>query len=141
MLVTADEVAAGNIPHAIRFILPNARIRGGNVFVHPGTHTTGATSGGSNAPPYGVHFRLRANYPIGNLSSGAQVVAKAMQKYGMLLADGGNIALTFASDQFTQHKWSAVNVTSQSLTALAVSDFEVVDLGSTVSTGGCTRNP
>ena len=27
---------------------------------------------------------------------GAQVVARAMQKYGMLLSDGGNIALTFA---------------------------------------------
>jgi serine/threonine-protein kinase len=141
MLVTADEVAAGNIPHAIRFILPNSRIRGGHVFVHPATHTTSATSGGANAPPYGVHFRLRADYPLAGLSSGAQVVARAMQKYGMLLSDGGNMALTFASDQFTTHKWAEVGVTAQSLTALQVSDFQVVDLGSTVSTGGCTRNP
>ena len=64
-----------------------------------------------------------------------------MQKYGMFLADGGNIALTFANDQFTQHKWSQVGVSSQSLNALKVSDFEVVDLGSTVSSGGCSRNP
>ncbi len=95
MLFSADEVFAGEIPHAIRFILPNARIRGGDVYVHPGSHTTGATSGGANAPPYGVRFRLRADYPLASLpSDGARGVAKAMQTYGMFLADGGNILIS-----------------------------------------------
>jgi serine/threonine-protein kinase len=142
MLVTADEVAAGVVPHAIRFILPNDRIRGGNVYAHPGTHTTGATSGGVDAPPYGVRFRLRSDYPLANLpSSGARVVAKAMQQYGIALADGGNIALTFADDRFTSHKWSEVGVDAYSLSALQVSDFEVVDFGSPIPYSGCTRNP
>jgi serine/threonine-protein kinase len=141
MLFTADEVAAGQIPHAIRFILPNPRIRAGT-YVHPGSHTTGATSGGANAPPYGVHFRLRANYPLANLpSDGARVVARAMQKYGLFLADGGNIALTAADDRFTQHKWTNVGVDSQSLAGIQVSDMEVVDLGTPLKITDCTRNP
>jgi serine/threonine-protein kinase len=142
MLFTADEVYAGEIPHAIRFILPNPRIQGGGVYVHPGTHTTGATSGGTDAPPYGVRFRLRPDYPLDNLSAGAQVVARAMQKYGMFLADGGNIALTAADDTFTTHTWAEVGVDSQSLDAIQVSDMQVVDMGALVSApNGCVRNP
>jgi serine/threonine-protein kinase len=142
MLFSADEVFAGEIAHAIRFILPNSRIRGGNVYVHPGTHTTGATSGGPNAPPYGVRFRLRANYPIASLpSAGAQVVAKAMQKYGLFLADGGTIALTAANDRFTTHTWAEVGVTAQSLEAIQVSDMEVVDMGTPIAAMDCVRNP
>src|SRR5260221_4433335 len=81
LLFTADEVAAGHIDHAIRFILPNNRVRIG--YTRPATHGTN-TTGGSAAPPYGVHLRLRADYPISSLpSAGAKVVARAMQKYGM----------------------------------------------------------
>jgi serine/threonine-protein kinase len=70
-------------------------------------------------------------------------VAKALQKYGMFLADGGNIALTAADDTFTQAKWANanVNVDSQSLTAIQVTDFEVVNLGTPMTTMDCTRNP
>src|SRR5207237_2371689 len=90
MLFSADEVAAGDIPHAIRFILPNARMRAG-VYVHPASHA-GGPSGGPSLPPYGVRFRLRADYPLATLPSDApRVLARAMQRYGMLLADGGNI--------------------------------------------------
>jgi serine/threonine-protein kinase len=142
MLVTADEVAAGDVPHAVRFILPNARIRGGMVYVHPGSHTTGAASGAASAPPYGVRFRLRADYPLASLpSEGARTVARAMQRYGMFLADGGNIALTFADDRFTAAKWANVGVNAGSLSALQVSDFEVVNMGATVASNDCARNP
>jgi serine/threonine-protein kinase len=142
MLFTADEIAAGDIPHAIRFILPNARIRGGGVYARPATHTTGATSGGSDAPPYGVRFRLKSTFdPMTLPSDGARVVAKAMQTYGMILSDGGNIALTAADDRFTTHKWSDIAVDSHSLSGIAVTDFEVVDMGSTVAAGDCVRNP
>jgi serine/threonine-protein kinase len=142
MLFTPEEVQAGAIEHAIRFILPNSRIRK-MVYVPPATHSTFATSGGSNAPPYGVRFRLRANYPLANLpSNGARTIAKAMQKYGMFLSDGGNIALTGASDRFSAVKWSTLGVSSQSLSALKVTDFEVVDMGTpTTWNGDCSRNP
>lgn len=141
MVFSADEIAEGSIDHAIRFILPNERIRS-NVYVHPGTHSTFATSGGPDAPPYGVRFRLRADYPLDSLpSDGARVVAKALQTYGMLLSDGGQIALTGASDRFSDTKWEDVAVDSFSLTALQVSDFEVADMGDPIEwSGDCIRN-
>ena len=138
LLFTADEVAAGHIDHAIRFILPNSRIRRG-VYVHPATHAT-STSGPSNGPMYGVNFRLRADYPISTLPKGAQVVARAMQKYGMYLADGGNIALTAQSDKHTTHKWAGL-LGSHDLAALKVTDFQVVSHGAAIPyTDDCTRN-
>jgi serine/threonine-protein kinase len=141
MLANADEAFAGEVKHALRFILPNARIRH-DVFVHPGTHTTSATSGGADAPPYGVRFRLRADYPLASLpSAGARTLAVALQRYGMFLADGGNVPLTVQSDRFTTHKWSDVGVDERALSALQVSDFEVVDMATPVTSNpDCTRN-
>jgi serine/threonine-protein kinase len=136
LLFSADEVAAGHIDHAIRFILPNNRVK--RAFVKPATHGT-FTSGGVNAPPYGVHLRLRADYPIDSLpSEGAKVVARAMQKYGMYHADGGNIALTAQSDRHTTHKWAGL-LGAQDLSGLQVSDFEVIDHGGETAIGDCSR--
>lgn len=136
LLFTADEVKAGHIDHAIRFILPNNRVRRG--FVRPATHATN-TTGGSNAPFYGVHFRLRADFPIASLPAGARVVARAMQRYGMYHADGGNIALTAQSDRHTTAKWAGL-LGPRDLAALKVTDFEVIDHGSPIAlTGDCVR--
>ena len=138
LLFTADEVAAGHIDHAIRFVLPNNRMRKG--YVRPATHGT-RTTGGGNTPYYGVHLRLRADYPISSLSPGARVVAKAMQTYGMYLADGGNIALTAQSDRHTTHKWSGL-LSSHDLAALKVTDFQVIDHGPMIPlTMDCVRQP
>jgi hypothetical protein len=126
LLFSADEVASGEIDHAIRFILPNDRVRQG--FVRPATH--GAYTGGlEGAPYYGVHLRLRADYPIESLpSEGARVVARALQKFGMYHADGGEYALTAQSDRMTAAKWAGL-LGPQDLLALTVEDFEVIDHG------------
>jgi serine/threonine-protein kinase len=139
LLFTADEVAAGHIDHAIRFILPNNRVQPG--YTRPATHST-STTGIAGAPYYGVHLRLRADYPIDSLpTEGAKVVARAMQKYGMYHADGGNIALTAQSDRHTTAKWSGL-LGSHDLAALHVSDFEVIDHGPAIpGTGDCVRAP
>jgi hypothetical protein len=141
MVFTADEVASGSIDHALRFILPNSRIRRG-VYVHPASHASESLHGGPDAPPYGVRFRLRADYPLDSLpSDGARVVARAIQRYGMLLADGGRFPLTAADDRFTQHKWSEVGVDVDALRAIAVKDMDVVDMGEPIkATGDCVRN-
>jgi serine/threonine-protein kinase len=141
LLFTADEVAAGSIDHAIRFILPNARIRKGE-YVHPATHGTRATSAPSDAPPYGTRLRLRADYPLDRLpNAGARVVARAMQKHGILLADGGNIALTARSDRSTRAKWAGL-LGSRDLDVLRPADFEMVDGGARIPlTLDCVRNP
>lgn len=138
LLFSADEISAGEIAHAIRFILPNPRIRKGE-YVRPATHA-GAPSGPPEAIPYGATLRLRADYPLDGLSAAAQVVAKALQTYGMILADGGEIALTARDDRFTASKWSDVGFDSDSLASLEVSDFEVVDTGPSIPhTNECVR--
>jgi len=140
LLFSADEVATGHIDHAIRFILPNSRMRD-QVYVHPATHSTFATSGPAAAPPYGARLRLRADYPVQNLpTAGARVVARAMQKYGILLADGGTIALTAQSDRFTTAKWSGL-LGPLDLRALLVTDFQMVAAGDRYNyTGDCVRS-
>jgi hypothetical protein len=137
LLINADEVASGEIKHAIRLVLPNNRVKKG--FVRPATHGSN-TTGGASAPPYGVHMRLRADYPVASLpTAGARVVARAMQTYGMYHADGGQVALTAQSDRHTTAKWTGL-LGPQDLVALKVSDFEVVDHGAMIPlTYECAR--
>jgi serine/threonine-protein kinase len=144
LLFTADEVAAGHIDHAIRFILPNDHIRK-NVYVAPATHSTfaNASTTPAMAAPYGARFRLRPDYPLTSLTAGAQVVAKAMQKYGMFLSDGGQVPLTAASDQFSTAKWNGL-LDAGDLEGIQVGDFEMVDGGSRIpytKNSDCVRVP
>jgi serine/threonine-protein kinase len=141
LLFTADEVAAGAINHAIRFILPNDRIRAG-VYVHPATHGTRAAAGPVDAPPYGTRLRLRPDFPLDTLpNDGARVVARAMQKYGMLLADGGTIALTAQSDVYSKSKWSQL-LGTRDLQAIRPADFQMIAAGTRIRlTLDCVRNP
>ncbi len=140
LLFTADEVAGGEIAHAIRFILPNDRVRR-RTYVPPATHGTN-TTGGAACPPYGVHFRLRPDFPLASLpSEAARVVARALMRYGMFHADGGSIALTAQSDRLTAAKWADL-LGPRDLAALRVEDFEVIDHGEPVPvTYDCVRNP
>jgi serine/threonine-protein kinase len=140
LLFNADELATGSINHAIRFILPNPRMRA-HFFVHPATHA-GAPHGPDSAPPYGAHFRLKASYDVSQLSKPAQIVARAMQKYGMFLSDGGNIALTAQSDLDTKAKYADLDFGTKDLRSLRVADFEIVDMGPPIPlTDNCVRNP
>jgi hypothetical protein len=127
-MFNADELAAGVIAHAIRFILPNELMRE-RVYVRPATHSTGATSGPDDAPPYGSRMRLRADVDQSGFSPGAQVVLRALQTYGMILSDGGNLTFTATNDRFTQAKWVDVGLGPSDLTDLEWTDFEVVELG------------
>ena len=139
LLFNADELASGSINHAIRFILPNPRIRAG-VYVHPASHA-GGPKGPEDAPPYGAHFRLKSSFDLSQLSPAAQVVARAMQKYGMFLSDGGNIALTAQSDADTQTKYSEMNFGPHDLAAIKVTVFEVLYYGKPITlTFDCVRN-
>ena len=140
LLFNADELAAGSINHAIRFILPNPRMRA-HVFVHPATHA-GAPLGPVTAPPMGAHFRLKASFDLSKLTPAAQVVARAMQKYGMFLSDGGNMALTAQNDRDTTAKYTDMDFGPHDLQALKVTDFEVLELGTPIRRDSdCVRNP
>ena len=139
LLFNADEIAAGRIDHAIRFVLPNSRIRAKS-YVHPATHA-GAPRGPLNAPPMGARLRLKSSFDMSQLTPAGRVVARAMQKYGMFLSDGGNITLTAQSDQDTTAKYAALGFGSHDMQAIKVTDFEVLDLGPVIrSSDDCVRN-
>jgi len=136
-MFTADDIVEGSISHAIRFILPNKFMRE-DIYVRPATHSTPATSGGPDAPPYGARMRLKSSFKMNTLNPAAQIVAKALQKYGMILSDGGNITFTAANDRFTSAKWADVDLGSNDLTSLEWSDFEVVEMGKRFNWSACS---
>jgi len=138
---TADEVASGAVNHAVRFVLPNAKMKEA-VYVHPATHAGGPESADPDAPPYGVRFRLRPDFDESSYSDSQKVILKALKTHGMLLSDGGEIALTFADDRTSTAKWANLGIDAQSFSAITVDQFEVVDLGPEVQvTYDCVRNP
>lgn len=139
LLFNADEIAAGHIDHAIRFVLP-PHLMQARVFVHPATHT-GNASGPELAPPMGVLFRLRPDFDMSKLTPAARVVARSLQQYGMYLTDQGNIALTAQNDVDTSTKYADVGFDSHSLYPIKVTDFEVVKMPFLISqTDDCVRN-
>jgi hypothetical protein len=84
-LVRWDEVQAGAINHAIRF----TAVQSDRSFLWPARHQAGAATNAS-LPPMGARFRLKATYPISTFSAQAQVILRAMQRYGLILADNGS---------------------------------------------------
>jgi hypothetical protein len=141
LLFTADELKAGAINHAIRFILPNNLMASG-VYVHPATHVGAPSGPAASAIPYGARLRLKSTFNVSSLKPAAQIVAKALQKYGMMLADGGNLAFTAADDKYTTAKYSQVGFGFSDLKSLKITDFEMVNGGTRYKTGGdCKLNP
>ncbi|MSP55868.1 MAG: hypothetical protein EXR69_09740 [Myxococcales bacterium] len=127
LLFTVDEVAAGEIDHAIRFILPNESIRDGEFFA-PATHATNAGGGGPEAVPYGARLRLKADFDTARIADpDALVVVRALHAYAMVLADGGNIAFTAQADTHTTAKWSDL-MDSHALFGIEPQDFDLVAL-------------
>jgi hypothetical protein len=84
-LVRYDEVASGEIKHAIRFTTPQTR----NTFIWPARHQASSLTG-QQYPPMGQRFRLKANYDLSGFSKDTQVILTALKKYGMILADNGS---------------------------------------------------
>jgi hypothetical protein len=84
-LVRYDEVAAGEIAHALRFTAPRTR----RAYVYPARHAS-SSSDSTSLPPMGLRLRLRAGADLSGLSPHARVIAVALQRYGMILADNGS---------------------------------------------------
>jgi hypothetical protein len=84
-LVRYDEVAAGTIAHALRFTTNVTR----RAYIYPARHY--ASSSTSLAlPPMGLRVRLKASFDTSRLSPQARVIAVALKRYGMILADNGS---------------------------------------------------
>jgi len=140
LLFYPEEVFAGNIDHAIRFILRNPTMRAG-FYVRPASHAGGPSSSNQFAPIYGVRFRLKASFDEIPYNQYERVVIQALKKYGMFLSDGGNIPITSASDLGSSVTWDSMGFGTRVLQAIRPDDFEVLDYGQPiVLTYNCVLN-
>src|SRR5258706_928122 len=121
-LVRYDEVAAGEIRHAIRLTVPQTR----RAFIWPARHYASSLTD-PKYPPMGQRFRLRASFDISSFSPEDQVILRAMKKYGMMIADNGSAwFISGAPDS----RWNNTNLSD--LRRVIGSDFEAVDVSSLI---------
>jgi len=117
-LVRYDEVASGEIRHAIRFTVPQTR----KAYVWPARHDASSLTG-TNYPPMGQRFRLKADFDVSGFSREVQVILQALKKYGMILADNG--ASWFISGD-PDERWDNDMLVGE-LKLVKGSDFEAID--------------
>ena len=119
-LVRYDEVLAGEISHALRFTAPDTQ----RAFVWPARHFASDLTE-TRYPPMGQRFRLRTDYDLSGFAPEVQVILRAMQRYGIILADNGSPwYVSGAPDE----RWN--NDVLHQLDRLTGDDFEAVDVSS-----------
>ena len=117
-LVRYDEILAGEIRHALRFTVPRTQ----KAYVWPARHYASSLTG-TQYPPMGVRFRLRADFDISSFSPVNKIILTALKKYGMMIADNGSAwYLSGAPDA----RWN--NDELHDLGRIHGSDFEAVDV-------------
>jgi hypothetical protein len=117
-LVRYDEASgSGEIRHAFR---TTALVTNG--YVWPASHGAG---GSPHALPMGARLRLKAGKDLSGFHPDMQRVFRAMQRYGLIVADNGSDL--FISGAFDP-RWGD-EIVSPAFHALTASDFDVVELG------------
>jgi hypothetical protein len=119
-LVRWDEVNRGEIDHALRFTASETR----RAYVYPARHYA-SNSSDPALPPMGLRVRLKASMNIASFPRQARVVLRALQRYGMILADNGS---PWYLSGAPSPRWS--NDALHTLGRLTGADFEVVDTSS-----------
>jgi hypothetical protein len=123
-LVRYDEVKAGAIRHAIRFTAELTQ----DEHLWPARHDAGSNE--PSYPPMGARFRLRSEYDISGYGARARVVLRAMQRYGLILADNGS---NWYFQGTRDGRWR--NKLLDELKQVPASEFEAVDAS------GCQIDP
>ncbi len=124
-LVRYDDAANTTITdlgHALR-----VTVRATNGYVYPASHRAGSMAG---ALPMGARLRLKAS--VGGLDPAmrasdpaSQKIFRAMQKYGLIVADNGSDMYITGSFDL---RWNN-GVLNPAFATLSASDFDVVQLG------------
>jgi len=123
-LVRYDEaVELKEIRHALRFTIQKSR-RG---YVAPASHFA-SRSNDAKLPPMGMRVRLKASYDTSKLHGSALVIAKALQTYGMIVADNGGDWFLSGSPNA---KWNDEELNT--LKSIRGRDFEVVKMGNVIT--------
>jgi hypothetical protein len=115
-LARYDEVASGQIQHALRFTLQYSR----EAFTPPASHWA-PNSTNSLAAPMGMRLRLKASYDISSFPPQAQVILTALKQYGMIMADNGS-SMFVSGDP--DNRWN--NNDLGTLKQVPASEFEVL---------------
>jgi hypothetical protein len=115
-LARYDEVAEGVIDHALRFTAPCTS----RAYVYPARHYASTCSG--FYPPMGLRVRLKRGVNISRLPYQARVVATALKRYGLILADNGS---PWYISGAPNRRWN--DDALHQLDQLTGRDFEVVD--------------
>jgi len=119
-LVRYDEVNAGEINHALRFTAPSTR----RAYIWPARHYASSITDPAY-PPMGQRFRLKSSFNTSGYPYQAQIVLKALKKYGMILSDNGAPwYITGAPNE----QWN--NDALHTLHQIKGTDFEAVDSSS-----------
>lgn len=114
-LVRYDEVASGQITHALRGTCQHMR----NTYYWPARHQAGWSAYG---PPEGVRFRLKASVDTANFAPNLRPIIQALKVYGMYMDDiGGPFFLSGSPDP----RWSDAELHDQ-FGKLHEVDFEAV---------------
>ncbi len=128
-VVQYAEVASGEVNHAIRVTLDYSQ----RAYVYPATHFASSRTDTLIAP-MGLRYRLKRSFNINRFTGQARVIARALQKYGMIMADnGGNWFFTGGISS----RWN--NEELNRLKEIMGSDFEVVDTEPMVVSGRGSR--
>ncbi|HEX8815996.1 MAG TPA: hypothetical protein VF753_10890 [Terriglobales bacterium] len=117
-LARYDEVASGQIRHALRFTLQYSR----EAFTPPASHWA-PNSSNQYAAPMGMRLRLKSSYNISSYPPQAQVILAALQQYGMIMADNGS-SMFITGDP--DSRWN--NNDLHTLTQVPASEFEVIEM-------------
>ncbi len=116
-LIRWEEVAAGEIRHAIRFTASQTR----RAYVWPARHFASSSTDPAR-PAMGQRFRLKESFDVTPFAPEIRVILIALQRYGLILADNGsNWYLSGAPDP----RWD--NSVLHTLGQIKGSDFEAVD--------------
>jgi len=84
-LVRYDEVASGEIKHALRFTLTEQQGRDDSSGI-----TLGRAPATLLAVPMGMRLRLKSSFDISPFPASVQVMLTPLKKYGMIMADNGS---------------------------------------------------
>ena len=106
-----------SIPHALRFTAPVTR----RAYVYPARHFASEELD-PDLPPMGLRVRLKASVDISGFPKQARVVLRALQRYGMILADNGSPWYVTGAPH---PRWDDDGL--HTLHRIEGSDFEVVD--------------
>ena len=116
-LARYDEVARGRIDHALRFTVRRSR----RAYIYPARHFASSLTD-RRLPPMGLRLRLRADFPVARYPYQARIVLRALQRYGMIVADNGS---SWYVSGVPDPRWD--NDQLHTLHRVRGSDFRVVD--------------